>query len=348
MSSFTIADCPPSLAATPIDKEHAGGKLSLTVRNTSNRVQTARISVKSDDADPKWFAIEGAPATRPHLLESDFEANATQTITVSVKAPRAAEEKTYTFQVNVTAEENPDNDHTDGPAVSLAVPALEQETPVDPRCRWCKPAIAAGVLLVLGIAAWFLLGGAPELPDGLEGETPETAMQRLIEAGFAQEDIFVEENGPALGNPPGTVGAVSTSGGGRRVTLVIDPGVSINAPEGSPVEQTVASLIRDGLTPEVARIGARDVAFFRVETVTPGHGEIVAKGSQIRITTFVPQSDPRPPLCERIWCSDVITQLEQVPMQFERPVLQQRNRILQGVEGLRLNENVVINPNGQN
>jgi hypothetical protein len=352
MPSFTIADCPPSLPATPIDERTAGGRLSLTVRNASDRLQTARITVVSADADPAWFSIEGAPATRSNLLERDFEPNATQTITVSVHAPRAADARTYTFRVNVTAEERPDDDHTDGPAVSLAVPALAQAAPPPPPCRWCKPAIAAGIVLAIAVGAWWVLTRAPDVPDGLIGETRDAAIARLIDAGFEEGDVSVEDNGPPIGQPPGTVARISTAGGGRRVTLVLDPGVMVEAPQGSPIEETVARLIRDGLNPEVARIGAQNVAFFRVETVSPHHGEIVAKDTPVQLTTFVPQSQPTPPtLCERIRCSDIILDPSRLPPRFEQPVLAPRNRVLQGVEGvspnLQINE-AIINRGGQN
>lgn len=344
MPSFKIADCPTSLTTTAgADGRVAEGKLSLTVRNGSDRLQTARITIESTDgADPSWFAIDGAPPTRPHWLECDFEPNTTQTLGVSVKAPRQAEQKTYTFRVKATAEADPDNDYAESPVVSLVVPALDVEPPPPP-FKWWKVAAAAAVVLVIGIGAWYALRPtAPELPAGLVGAEPDAAIERLLGAGFTDDDITVEQ-GPPVGNPPNTVAEVNVSGGGSRVTLVVDPGVTIEAPERSPLEQTIAGLIRDGLEPEVARVGAQDVSFFLVQTVTPPHGTTVARGSKVNITTFVPRTGGQTVRCPP-FCLDVVLDVDRLPAEFVQPQLPLRNRVIENLNNIQ-DRQILIDPN---
>lgn len=328
MPSFKIADCPTSLTTTPgEDKQFAAGKLSLTVRNTSARLQTARITIDSTDgADPSWFAIEGAPPTRPQWLECDFQPSTTQTISVSVKAPRQAEAKTYTFRVKATAEADPDNDFAESPVVSLAVPAAEVVTPPPPwPPLWMKVAAAAAVVLAVAVGVWLFWPG-PKLPQGLVDSSPEAAKAALIGAGFAEEDISTE-TGPAVGHEPNTVAEVRPSGGGSRVTLVIDPGVVIAAPQGSPLEVALGKLIGDGLEPAVARIAAQDVQFFRVQTVRPPDGTTVASGSTVNITTYVPRTGGTQTRCPP-FCIGVVVDPSKLPKEFTQPKLLDRNRLL--------------------
>ena len=290
MSSFQIADCPTSLATTEKGEGEArvrGGKLSLTVRNVSDRTQTARISVESDDgADPAWFTIGGAPSTNPQFLERDFDANATQTIDVTVSVPADAKDGTYSFRVKATSEADPDNDFTESPAVALSVPALKEVPPPKKFPWWIVIVGAVAAVVVVGVVVFLLTRGGPELVE-VAGDTPQVAREKLIAAGFEDANI-TEEIGPATGAEPGTVVDATLAGGGNRVTLIIDPGVTVRAAVNTPLETALGNLLQDGLQPIVARVAAEDVAFFRVQTANPGNGEVVALGTEINITTFVP------------------------------------------------------------
>lgn len=332
MTSFQIADCPTSLAVIEESGARAGqrrGKLSLTVRNVSDRLRTARISVTSTDgADKAWFAIEGAPTTNPQFLERDFEANSTQTIAVTVDVPAGGKEGTYSFRVRANSEADPDNDFTESPAVALTVPALKEEPPKKPFPWWIVIAASVAGVVIIGLVIFLLTSGGPELVE-VAGDTPAVAREKLIEAGFADEDITVE-NGPATGAEPGTVVEALLAGGGNRVTLVVDPGVTVRAPQNSPLETALANLIADGLDPLVARLAAENVTFFRVQTSNPANGTVVALGTEVNITTYVPPAGSFvapsgftltcPPFCFEVMERD------QLPQEFITPVLPQGGR----------------------
>lgn len=293
MPSFQIADCPTSLTTVESGEgaqRFRQGKLQLTVRNVADRTQTARISVEPSDGDVAWFAIEGAAPTALQFVEKDFDAGVTQTVAVTVKVPPDAAPKTYSFRVKVTAEADPDNDFTEGPAVSLVVPPLTVKPPARPFPWWAVAIAVLFVVIVIGAAVFFLRGDAPELVE-VRGDTFEVARDKLVAAGFEAADITQQPGTVATGQPPGTVAEARLSGGGNSVTLIIDPGVVIVAPAGADVIATASALTTAGLVPEVLQVTAANVAFLRVETVNPANGTTVALGTTVNITTYVPGPD---------------------------------------------------------
>lgn len=290
MPSFQIADCPTNLTTVESGEgaqRFRQGKLQLTVRNVSDRAQTARISIEAADGDAAWFAIEGAAPTALQFVERDFDGGATQTVAVAVKVPPDAAPRTYSFRVKVTAEADPDNDFTEGPAVSLVVPPLTVKPPARPFPWWAVAVAVLFVIIVIGAAVFFLRGDAPELVE-VRGDAFEVARDKLVAAGFEAENITQQDGTVATGVAPGTVAEARVSGGGQEVTLVIDPGVEIVAPLGADVIPTAAALTTAGLVPTVLQVTADNVPFLRVETVTPPNGTFVALGATVNITTYVP------------------------------------------------------------
>lgn len=302
MTSFQIADCPTSIAiaeTTEGAKTLRQGKLSLTVRNISTAAQTARIAVVPlGGAEPAWFAIEGAPPTGPQFLERDFEAGVTQTVALTLKVPPEGAAGSYTFRVRVTAEADPDNDFTESPTVSFAVPPIAVKPPPKP-FPWWIVAAAAVVVVAIGVGAFVFWPKPPRYDFAtLVGKTEAEAVALLTapEVGFKPEDVTAEA-GPAVAQLPGTVADTRVSGGGYKVVLVLDPGVTV---PGGLIGQTLqaATQVLSGVDVrlQLVAVPVAGATVERVEAMTPEGPAQVAKDSVVTISY---NTEPRPDPCDR-------------------------------------------------
>ncbi len=330
MTTFQIADCPTEL--TTVEANAGGkavrqGKIVLTVRNTAESDQTGRLSVISETGEPGWFSIEGAPPTSPGMLERDFAAGSGQTVTVLVNIPPEAAAGTYVFRVRVAAEADPNNDFADGPAVSMVVPPLVVQPPKKP-FPWWAVAVAAVLVIAIGVGGWLFLRPSPPQFDDQRGQTQEAAVEALKAAGFKDEDITVDTS-TATGKEVGTVYDVKTSDGGFKVTVFVDPGVPVPAIVGEKINDASGMLADSGLVFTLAIVPVNGAREQYVEAVLPDVGQPVQKGSAVAITSYT-----KPPsnggggggigwgdICRRIQCE--LHEFEKLPPNFRRPVLTQ-------------------------
>lgn len=139
--SFTL-----TTSATEIIKPDVKGHAQavFTVTNASRRPVRGLASPKGlGDTKREWLSIAGDS-------EHDFGGGTTEQFTVNFDAANAPAGK-YPFRLNVASFSNPDEDFTEGPTVTLEVPAAALPSPEKKFPIWIVIVIAAIVLVVGGV-----------------------------------------------------------------------------------------------------------------------------------------------------------------------------------------------------
>ncbi len=151
MPSFTVTAAGQSVQ---IDQA-GGGQAAFTVTNTTAASVTGRLLVTPQAPAPtEWFTIAG-PATR------SFAPGAAESVAAQVVVPRGTAPGTYSFRVDAVAENNPDEDFTEGPPVSFEVKPAAVATK-KPFPWWIL--IIVALVLLGGGAAFALTRGGDTLP----------------------------------------------------------------------------------------------------------------------------------------------------------------------------------------
>ncbi len=123
--------------STPLDGNRHG-QIVFTVSNASVRAVRGRARIAPDGAaSGTWFTLTGG-------AERDFTVNGTQQYTVQIAVPPTTAAGNYTVRLDMVGVDNPDEDYTQGPSVTLAVPA---PLPVKKPFPWWIIAVAAVVLI---------------------------------------------------------------------------------------------------------------------------------------------------------------------------------------------------------
>ncbi len=153
MPSFTVTAAGQKV---PIDKDGAG-QAAFTVTNTSAKPVRGRVLASAlPPAEASWFSISG-PTT------FEFAPGEARSVVAQIAAPKGTKPGTYSVRCDAVAEENPDEDFTEGPSVSFEVAAEEKKKGFP----WWIVAVAA--VVILGAIAAIVLatrggGGAPAKP----------------------------------------------------------------------------------------------------------------------------------------------------------------------------------------
>jgi hypothetical protein len=126
---------------------------SFTVTNTSAQEVTGRLLTKpSDPAKPEWFSIDGESIR-------DFTPNGAQDVVVKLDVPPGSPPASYSFRLDAVAEDDPDEDYTEGPSVAFEVAAA----PPAPKKKfpWWILIVAGAIVLVIviGVVVWLLTKG---------------------------------------------------------------------------------------------------------------------------------------------------------------------------------------------
>jgi beta-lactam-binding protein with PASTA domain len=241
-----------------------------------------------------WLALKEEP-------ERVIPIAGTVQYTVAIVAPPDADPGSYSFNLDVLGEENPDEDYTRGPAVTFEVPA-----PVVVKKRpfpWWILAVVAAVLLVVSLAAFFLWPRSVEVPD-VAGLGFAAAVASLEEAGLEVEEETVQEANATV--PSGSVVRTEppkgeSVGRGESVTLVISTGpgvVKVPALSGKTKEEATQLLAEKSLkvrgTTEEA--SATLAAGLVIRSVPP-EGQDAPTGSSVDLVlSSGPATVPVPPL----------------------------------------------------
>ncbi len=122
----------------PLDGNRKG-QIIFTVSNTSVRAVRGRARIAPDgSAAATWFTLAGG-------AERDFSVNGTQQYTVQITVPPTVAAGNYTVRLDMVGVDNPDEDYTQGPSVTFAVP---EPLPVKKPFPWWIIAVIAGIVIV--------------------------------------------------------------------------------------------------------------------------------------------------------------------------------------------------------
>ncbi len=135
--------------------ENRQATVAFTVTNTATSALNGTLLVRPTAPAPaEWLTLVGAP-TRPFLPK------AVQQVQVAVKVPPDAPSGALVFLLDAMSEANPDEDYTEGPAVSLDVPEPDRTVPWWRRYWWVF-VIAAVVIAGIVLAVVLLTAGGNE------------------------------------------------------------------------------------------------------------------------------------------------------------------------------------------
>ena len=194
--------------ATTDIKTDASGKASaiFTATNTSNKPLRGMARARSMGSTQQgWLEVEGE-------TEKDFAAGGTQQFTVNVKftGPEAGK---FPFRLDVASANNPDEEFTEGPAVTVetAAPAapVKKGFPV-----WLIIVIAAAALLIVGLILFLVLragGGdssSSENNSNSNNNKPITIIRPTNtndDAGGRPKPIIIGKPNNTSGGRPGPV-----------------------------------------------------------------------------------------------------------------------------------------------
>ncbi|HEY6292470.1 MAG TPA: PASTA domain-containing protein [Terriglobia bacterium] len=189
------------------------GEIAFTVSNTSRRHLRGRAKlVPQDPAQKGWLTVVGEP-------ERDLPSGGVQQFTVQVSVPAASKEGKYVFRLDAVSVQNPDEDYTQGPAVAFTVSKQEEHKPFP----WLIIAVAAVVLVIGGVTAYFLPGRKVRVPN-VVGSDIAAANGTLQKAGFRGEEAS----------------RVTSEGKAQDTVLSQSPGSGDRVKSGSTVQLTVA------------------------------------------------------------------------------------------------------------
>jgi len=145
----------------------------FNISNTSGapiRVGT-KILVEGS-AQEQWLQIEGAS-------ERDLDEKGADQLSVRIKAQKGTAAGRYRFRLLVFSVKNPGEDFSESPTVAFEIPEPKSGTKepavVKPPFPWWIPAVVVGVLVVGGLAWWFMSNGEEPRPPVVEKPRPVEA-----------------------------------------------------------------------------------------------------------------------------------------------------------------------------
>jgi hypothetical protein len=126
------------------------GEITFTVTNSTGRPLRGRaVAIPLGNTKKEWLTLGGES-------ERDFSSTGTQQFTVNFVAPPDAAPGKYPFRLDVLSVVNPDEDFTEGPAVTAEIGASPLPPPKPSFPKWIIPVVLL-VLLVGGVLTWFAL-----------------------------------------------------------------------------------------------------------------------------------------------------------------------------------------------
>lgn len=164
---------------------------AFTVSNSLGRAVTARARVQYDKPDAAaWITLTG-DAEVPFAVSQSHQYN------IEIVVPPDAAPGAYSFRLDVVGVENPDEMASQGPSVSVEVPAPVAAAKGGLPSWWWIPVAAIVALLVGGVLAFVLLRGGgdeepsaparPQIRIGSTGPAVVELQNRLQELGFMLE-----------------------------------------------------------------------------------------------------------------------------------------------------------------
>ena len=151
-------DITATTSSVPLDP--AGhGEVSFTISNKLGTGVSVRATVEpAANVQPEWMKF-------PDGMERILSADGTAVIPVRISVPAGTPPGSYGFTLVVASISNPDEHYDRGPSVAFTV--REAAVPVKKPFPWWLVALAAGVLLIVGVVVAILASGGGEEGPGL-------------------------------------------------------------------------------------------------------------------------------------------------------------------------------------
>lgn len=308
MPSFEIPDGPATVkltegadATTP-----RTGSIVFTVNNKSGEVRSGTLSVQvAGQSKAEWFAIDGEH-------ERGFDSANSETVTIKIAVPNSVAAGNYPFRLRVVAVNDPDNDHTDGPATTVEVPPPPPPLPV-PKPKWPWIVGALVLLAVIGGLAWAYwpkpdgpvdpvatetAAPTPEVTTEAASPTPEVTalipdvVGKTLAEATPLATLFVLTPVMAQGGdkPVDQIyaqlpAADSVQNKGIPLRVTIDPGVEVPDLRGTDTSGAVRRLQQIGLHVQSSTTSCdANAVDGQITAQQPGPSERVKANSGVNIT----------------------------------------------------------------
>ena len=128
------------------------GKKIFTVTNKSQQALRAKLSVfHFDTAKAGWITVAG------DAVRSWAATDGVQQVEVNVAVPPGTPPGKLRMRLDAISENRPEEDYTEGPEISVVIPAVAEERKKEDVPWWVWLIIALVVLTIVGVGAWLAL-----------------------------------------------------------------------------------------------------------------------------------------------------------------------------------------------
>ncbi|MEM1180776.1 MAG: PASTA domain-containing protein, partial [Acidobacteriota bacterium] len=150
----------PSADAVQLGKDGKSEELSVTVTNLGKSAGARALIVPLGDTDEAWLSIDGEE-------ERELLAGTPEEFKILVEVPKEAPEGEHKFRIDVASEENPDDDFSEGPEITI------KPAPASKLWLWILLAVLFVVIVV--VVAVVVAGGGKDDASAKDGQTSEAA-----------------------------------------------------------------------------------------------------------------------------------------------------------------------------
>jgi serine/threonine-protein kinase len=276
--------------------DSGAARAQFTVTNTSPQARKGRLLTRPHEpAKAEWFSVVGESIR-------DFAPNAAQQAVVELKVPTGSPAGNYSFRLDAVAEDDPDEDFTEGPSVAFEV--APPAKPPKPFPWWILIVAGAVVLLiVIGIVVWLLVrdtGPKTTKVPSVIGFSAAAAQSTLTNAGFTVKTNSVPVRDPAQN---GAVQSQDPAAGtdqtaGTEVTITVGRMSLVPAVKGLPEADARNAIAKADLKVAVHDVPANQAQQGLVQSQDPAAGTLQEPGTVVTIavggTVVVPDVVGRP------------------------------------------------------
>ncbi|MCI0538962.1 MAG: PASTA domain-containing protein [Verrucomicrobiales bacterium] len=169
MNSFTVTAASKDVK---LDAKNSAG-VAFTVTNTTKKPVRGTPKLKVlGSTEERWLTLMGG-GTR------NFSPEESQQFVAQITVPENAKAGDYLFGLNISNEANPDEDFTEGPAVTFRV---EQRTNGGDPFPWWIVIVLGLVVIGGGVATWWLLRPSKQVVPNVVGKPMAEASNLVTQA----------------------------------------------------------------------------------------------------------------------------------------------------------------------
>ena len=334
MPSFEIPDGPTTVELTggADATKPSTGSTVFTVNNKSGEVRSGTLSVQvAGQSKAEWFTIDGEH-------ERGFDPVNSETVTIKIAVPSSVAAGNYPFRLRVVAVNNPDNDHTDGPATTVEVPVPPVPDPRPPVKWWIWLVGALVLMAVIGGLAWAfwpkpdkdggeVVATETAAPIATTAVIPDLKGKNISEAAALAPDFDITQQAmPVQGNAPGTIidqnpaaGTVQSKGVPLKVKF--DPGVQVPEIRNTQLTGAVNAVLGASLKPgSISTQCNPSIPENLVIAQNPAPGAQVPSNTAVTMVVAWGASDPNRPCFRRIFRAQDVMRIDGIRMERMRRI----------------------------